>query len=117
MFYSFYLFYFCFKLCLLLSTDIYFIVCCYCCCCLLVFLIHFNVVVLVLLCILLYCWLSVLCCLCCHCLLGHSYLILCSAQPACIIFFCTNNATSKSVILSCTIFLCEKLRNYLIQSF
>ena len=31
-------------------------------------------------------------------------------------FFCTNNATSKSIILSC-IFLYEKFKNYSIQSF
>ena len=32
-------------------------------------------------------------------------------------FFCTNNATSKSIILSCIIILYEKLKNYSIQSF
>ena len=31
--------------------------------------------------------------------------------------FCTNNAASKSIILSCIIFLYEKLKNYSIQSF
>ena len=30
-------------------------------------------------------------------------------------FFCTNNAVSKSIILSCIIILCEKLKNYLFQ--
>ena len=31
--------------------------------------------------------------------------------------FCTNNAASKSIILSCIIFLYEKLKNYSIQFF
>ena len=48
--------------------------------------------------------------------LGHSYLILRSAQPARIVFFRTNNAAPKSNII-CIIFLYEKLKNYSIQSF
>ena len=32
-------------------------------------------------------------------------------------FFCTNTAASKSIILSCIIILYEKLKNYSIQSF
>ena len=32
-------------------------------------------------------------------------------------FFCTNNAGSKSIILSCIIFLYEKMKNYSTQSF
>ena len=32
-------------------------------------------------------------------------------------FFCTNNVASKSIILSCIIFLYDKLKNYSIQSF
>ena len=32
-------------------------------------------------------------------------------------FFCTNDAESKNIILSCIIFLYEKLKNYSIQSF
>ena len=32
-------------------------------------------------------------------------------------FFCANNAASKSIILSCIIFLYEKLKNFSIQSF
>ena len=48
---------------------------------------------------------------------GHSYLILRSEEPARIVFFCTNNSASKSIILACIIFLYEKLKNYSIQSF
>ena len=45
--------------------------------------------------------------------LGHSYR---SVEPACTMFSWTNNVASKSIILSCIIFLYEKLQNYSIQS-
>ena len=43
-------------------------------------------------------------CICENNRYGHTYLILCSALPAQIVFICTNNAASKSIILPCILF-------------
>ena len=48
---------------------------------------------------------------------GHSYLkyfVQCNQTTS---YFCSNNAASKSMVLSCVIFLYEKLKNSSIQSF
>ena len=40
-----------------------------------------------------------------------------SPLPPCIMFFCANNAASRSIILSCAVILYKKLKSYSTQSF